>query len=74
MKNFNDVQMSAVTGARWHARSLSGTFATPSTGISGYAAQRLVTVVNARIGMPAVVANTATAKQAPQSRRSSAHP
>ena len=73
MKNFNDVQTPAVTGARWHAQSLSGTFA-PSTSLSGYAAQRLVTVRNAAIGMPAVVANMATAKQAPQSRRSSAHP
>ncbi len=73
MKNFNDVSTPAVTGGLWHAQSVSGTFAAPSMRNLGYDALRLVSVRNARLGTPAV-AITATAKQAPQSRRSSAHP
>ena len=74
MKNPNDVSMTVVTGGLWHAQSVTGTLSTPSMRNLGPAAARLVDVRNARIDQPGVVAFKATAKQVPQSRRSSAHP
>jgi hypothetical protein len=74
VQNPNDVSRTAVTGGLWHAQSVTGPLSTPSMRNLGYAAARLVDVRNARIDQPAVVAFKATAKQAPQSRRSSAHP
>ena len=73
MKNLNDVSPAAVTGVLWHAQSVSGNFASPLMRNRGYDALRFDAVRNARISTPALVATKATAKQAPQSRGSSAH-
>jgi hypothetical protein len=69
VKNINDADTTAVTGARWHAQSDLGSSAqlAPRNGAMRVVAGRYAVLVTPTIAVKA------TAKQAPQSRGSSAH-